>query len=52
MNVNNTKITAPINQLFFSLLVCLLTYLFACLIRLNIHIESYLRLWLITGYQI
>ena len=42
MNVNNTKITAPINQLIFSLLIgeCLLTYLSACFIRLIIHIES------------
>ena len=42
MNVNNTKITAPINQLIFSLLVreCLLIYLSACFIRLIIFIQK------------
>ena len=44
MNVNNTKITAPINQLILSLLVreCLLTYLFVRLFHssYHIHIES------------
>ena len=45
MNVNNTKITAPINQLIFSLLVCeclVSTYLFVRLFysSYHIHIES------------
>ena len=42
MNVNNTKITAPINQLIFSLCECLPTDLFVHLFHssYHIHIES------------